>query len=115
MSRPAGTGSPRFRPIVNADREDYERLMAEMTTPAARYITPDRRGIDPAVLCEGYHWNLCRCLAQAQEWEDLKHHIDIIKFDYLKKEIKWTIQTASPRLYARYWPEHDGVERPLTA
>ena len=54
---------------------------------AAGYITPDRRGIDPAVLCEGYHWNLCRCLAQAQEWEDLKHHIDIIKFDYLKKRL----------------------------
>ena len=82
---------------------------------AAGYITPDRHGIDPDVLCEGYHWNLCRCLAQAQEWEDLKHHIDIIKFDYLKKESKWTIQTASPRLYVKYWPEHDGVERPLTA
>ena len=82
MSRPAGIGSPRFRPIVNVDREDYERLMAEMTTPAAGYITPDRRGIDPTVLCKGYHWNLCRCLGQAQEWQDLKHHIDIIKFEY---------------------------------
>ena len=86
MSRPAGIGSPRFRPIVNVDREDYERLMAEMTTPAAGYITPDRRGIDPPVLCEGYHWNLCRCLGQAQEREDLKHHSDIIKFDYLKRD-----------------------------
>ena len=65
MSRLAGTGSPRFCPIVNADQEDYGRLMAEMTTPAAGYITPNRRGIDPAVLWEGYHWNLCGCLAQA--------------------------------------------------
>ena len=39
MSRPAGTGSPRFRPIVNADREDYERLMAEMTTPSTSSTT----------------------------------------------------------------------------
>ena len=39
MSRPAGTGSPRFRPIVNADREDHERLMAEMTTPSTSSTT----------------------------------------------------------------------------
>ena len=30
---------------------------------------------DPAVVWDGYHWNFVRCLAQANQWEDMKQWV----------------------------------------
>ena len=59
----------------------------------------NRLCLDPTDLWDGYHWQIVRCLVQAQLWEDLKNHIKGIVETHLKDQILMLIERNSLRLY----------------
>ena len=65
------------------------------------------RGIDA---WDGYHWTLARQLAQD---ESLKAYMDTLGEMYLRENMEYLVQSASPRLYHEYWtacPAEEGEE-----
>ena len=59
----------------------------------------NRLCLDPTDLWDGYHWQIVRCLVQAQLWGDLKNHIKGIVETHLQDQILLLIERKSPRLY----------------
>ena len=62
----------------------------------------NRLCLDPTDLWDGYHWQIVRCLVQAQLWEDLKNHIKGIVETHLKDQILMLIERNSPLLYREF-------------
>ena len=58
------------------------------------------RGIDA---WDGYHWTLARQMAQDEDWVSLKAYIDTLGETYLRDNLEYLVQSASPRLYHEYW------------
>ena len=58
------------------------------------------RGIDA---WDGYPWTLARQMTQDEEWESLKAYMDTLGETYLRESMENLVQSASPRLYHKYW------------
>ena len=52
---------------------------------------------------DGYHWTLARQMAQDEDWVSLKAYIDTLGETYLRDNLEYLVQSASPRLYHEYW------------
>ena len=51
------------------------------------------RGIDA---WDGYHWTLARQMAQDEDWVFLKAYIDTLGETYLRDNMEYLVQSASP-------------------